>query len=216
MALHLTSIFSQLAKSAAFRFLGRFIYPELIMVGLYSVMWIEPDTLGEKGITGLTMGLWLEFVFAHAGTALGVFGMFFPPKKTSGKVVLGCVSVFYFLFVGAVCYITGNVVTAIAFVVLCVKRVGGNQKEHELLREVGYSFGKVIWLVLAGALGYLVALVLPAPIENAPGQTGAEMTPAWGVVYFLGLHFIERYVAKKEAEGSTYKKRKSNSTRVIG
>jgi hypothetical protein len=128
--------------------------------------------------------------------ALVWFRSFFHPTKTSGKFAIGCVGVFYFLFVGGLCWVTGNVVTAIAFVLLCIKRIAGYHGDEQVMKEIGFSFGRVMWLMIAGALGYGVAWVLPADIENGPGEKGAEMVPAWGVVYFVGLHFFERYVAQ--------------------
>lgn len=196
MAFHFTSIFGGLAKTGIFRALSKYFYPELMMVALYAVLWVDPAMLGEKGYQGLSIGLWLEFVLAHAKTTLGVVGWFFPPKKTSRKFALGCVSIFYFLFVGGICYVTGNPITAIAFVVLCAKRMNGYHGDEEMAKEIGISFGKAMWLVVAGGLAFLIASVFPAPIENLPGEKGAEMTPAWGVVYFMGLHFFEVYSNK--------------------
>lgn len=200
MAFHFTSLFGGLAKSGFFRFLSKYFHPELLMVALYAVLWVDPAALGEKGYQGLSIGLWLEFAIAHAKTALGVVSWFFPPKKASGKFALGCVSVFYFLFVGAICYVTGNIFTAIAFIILCIKRVSGYHGDEEVAKEIGISFGKIMWLIVAGGLAFVVASIFPAPIENLPGEKGAEMTPAWGVIYFLGLHFFEIYLPRLMAK----------------
>jgi hypothetical protein len=196
MAFHITSIFGGLAKTGLFRVFSKYFYPELMMVALYAVLWVDPALLGEKGFQGLSIGLWLEFAIAHAKTGLGVVSVVFPPNKTSGKFAIGCVGVFYFLFVGGLCFVTGNVITAIAFVLLCIKRIAGYHGDEQVVKEIGFSFARVMWLMIASALGYVVALALPAEIENLPGEKGAEMVPAWGVVYFTGLHFFERYVTQ--------------------
>ena len=72
------------------------------MAGLYLIIWIDPLLFGEKGFLGFSMGLWLEFAFAHAKTAFGIVGSIFPTTKTSGKLVMGCAASFYLLFVGGI------------------------------------------------------------------------------------------------------------------
>ena len=61
-----------------------------------------------------------------------------------------------------------------------------------MLSEVLQSFLKAMALILAGGLGYVVASIWPAPIDDLPGEKGSNMIPAWGVIYFVMLFFLEK------------------------
>jgi hypothetical protein len=192
------SLLTNSAYASVFAFLSRYVRPELMLAGLYTCLWIDPWWFGEKTFTGLSWGLWLEFIMAHAHTAMAVVSMAVTVSKPSGKIAVGVMSLFYLLFVGAVSFATGSLLTVIMFIVLSTKRITMPAINVDFVKEGLYAFFKVMIFLLTAGLGAGIAVALPADVLGMEGVgEGAENVPAWGVCYFTALYFYEDKIAKK-------------------
>src|SRR6185436_13983586 len=171
---------------------------ELLAASMYLAIWFDPYFLGEKGFEGLSIALWLDFVFNHAQVGTSIASIFFKPGSTKQKVAVGIASSFYLLFVGGISIATGSYLTAIIFIILSIKRILNSGREDGMIMQLGYSFSRIMILLVCALAGYLLALVLPSPVGDIDFiKKGAEMVPAWGLVYFVSLHFFERWLERK-------------------
>jgi len=66
MSFHFSFLFSGILRRTVLGFLTRYVYPELLAASMYLAIWFDPYFLGEKGFEGLSIALWLDFVFNHA------------------------------------------------------------------------------------------------------------------------------------------------------
>jgi hypothetical protein len=216
MAVH-GILLSGVLRKTVFTFLTRYLYPELLTASLYLAIWFDPYFLGEKGFQGLSIGLWLDFVFNHAQVGTSLTGLFFKPNSAKKKIAVGVVSAFYLLFVGGLSVALGSYLTAIVFIVLSVKRIL-DKEQSDLFKQVGYSFARVMVLLLAGLAGYLISRILPSPVDDIPTiEKGAEMVPAWGLIYFVSLHFFERWLEKRtEAQTPDKREKRSGQNKRVG
>ena len=192
------ALFREAGYRTSFIFLSRYVRPELIMAVLYLCVWIDPFMFGENTFDGLSFGLWLEFVLSHAHTGMAVVSLAFPRSRRSGQFALMVVSGFYLLFVGAISFAMGSVLTFVLFLILSIKRITMPLENVNLIREILYAFFKVMIFLLTAGLGAGIAFLLPADIQGmVVSGEGAEIVPAWGVCYFVALYFYEDKIAKK-------------------
>jgi hypothetical protein len=201
MANMFVSLFRETATRSSFYFMSRYVRPELLMAALYAVLWVDPLLLGQKTFEGLTWGLFLEFVFAHAHTGTAVVSMAFPPSTPKGKIAVTVISVFYLIFVTGLSIALGSVITFILFLILSVKRITAPQGKTDFAKEIMYAFFKVMIFVLTGSIGAGLGFLLPADLSDFVQADGsAAIIPAWGTCYFVALYFYEDFFSKKYAE----------------
>jgi hypothetical protein len=167
----------------------------MLFFGMIHILW------GERTLNGLMWGLFLEFALAHAHTGTSIVSMLFPTTRLSGKIAVASISLFYLIFVGSISLAKGSILSAVLFILLSIKRVTMPIGKVDLFREIFYAFTKVMIFIASGGIGFLIGKVFPADIANAPGQKGAEVIPAWGVCYFAGMYFYEKYFEKKRSLG---------------
>jgi|GEM_PF-7049219 len=184
------NLFSEVVRKSIFTFLSRYTRPELLMAGMYLVLWQDPMFMGEKTMNGLMWGMFMEFALAHAHTGTAVVSLVFPPTRPSGKVAVALISLFYLIFVAGISFVQGSILSALLFILLSIKRLT-MPAGTDFFKEIFYAFFKVMIFLLSGAVGFLIAKVLPADIPNVGTQVGAESVPAWGVCYFISLYFYE-------------------------
>ena len=200
MANVFVSLFRETATRSSFYFMSRYVRPELLMAALYAILWVDPFLLGQKTFDGLTWGLFLEFVFAHAHTGTAVMSMAFPPTTQKGKIVLTVISVFYLMFVTALSVALGSVLTFILFLILSVKRITAPQGKTDFVKEAGYAFFKVMIFLVTGAIGAGLGFLFPADVGDfVKAEENAAMIPAWGTCYFVAVYFYEDFFSRKYA-----------------
>jgi hypothetical protein len=105
-------------------------------------------------------------------------------------------SVFYLVFVVAISFALGSVLTVVFFVILSIKRIT-MPNETDLTKEILYAFLKVMLFLLTAAVGAGMAAIIPADVAIESIEKGGEMVPAWGVCYFIALYYYENKVAQK-------------------
>jgi hypothetical protein len=182
---------------SAFFIATRYIRPELLMAVVYLCVWVDPLIFGEHTFEGLSWGLWLEFLMAHAHTGTAVVGLAVPVSKPSGKIAMMLMSMFYLMFVIALSMALGSIITVVMFVILSVKRIT-MPNNTGLAQEILYAFFKVMLFLVTAALGAGIAQFIPADTTGINGiDKGAEIVPAWGVCYFVALYFYEEKMASK-------------------
>ncbi|GHN03267.1 hypothetical protein WSM22_47560 [Cytophagales bacterium WSM2-2] len=184
-------LFNEVVRKSVFTFTSKYTRPELLMAGMYLILWQDSMFMGEKTMNGLMWGMFMEFALAHAHTGTAVVGLVFPANRPSGRVALVVISLFYLLFVAGISFAQGSILSALLFILLSVKRIFMPAANTDFFKEILYAFFKVMIFLLSGAAGFLLAKIVPADIPNVGTQTGAEAVPAWGVCYFISLYFYE-------------------------
>jgi hypothetical protein len=183
---------------SAFGILATYVRPELIMAGLYAAIWVDPLVFGQKTFEGLTWGLWLEFVLAHAQTGTAVVSMLVPRSTVMARIALTAMSLFYLIFVGAVSFALGSILTVVMFVILSIKRITNVSGQTDFMKEVLYAFFKVMIFLLTAAIGAGIGKLIPADVSGMElSGEGNEIVPAWGVCYFIAQFFYEDKIARK-------------------
>lgn len=189
-ALMSLTLVKQIARHTIFRYISRFIPSELILVGSYLAIWIDPYYFGRDGFFGLSVGLFIEGLFTHAQALLsGVSNLF---SGASRKVALIGMSCFYLIFIGAISFATGNIFTTLLFVWLSIKRIMTSDQQIEVMEESLYSFGKILVLILSCGIAVAIDGMHLWKVEGVDRFiTSPGAVPPWGMIYFTTLFFLE-------------------------
>jgi hypothetical protein len=190
--------------------------PDFGFAAVFLVTWISPYTFGEKMVSYLLLIMLMEFINVHSSGFTGFVAISDMARKTKAMAILG-LSLFYFLFVGALALGFQSWWPVWAFAIMTGNRLLGlvlgqapNGKEKAF---VMYSWAVCVFWYLIGVgftvmvpmpeLGITRDVVLAQEFESGGVWIDEPQTVvAFGFVYFTAVGISElvgySWLARKE------------------
>ena len=183
-------------------FLSRFLPGEWIMIGTYLTTWIFPEKmmiLDKNIVTGLSWGMFFQFLFSHAGVGLGVAGNFSKKRSVIYTAVTGF-GLFYLIFFAAFAYTTKSFMIILIFILILYQNLplrnsSADQRSGDrLISIILIPFFSAMILLISSLsllipvpkLGFAQELGLDSTQFEVRGESGhPESIMFWGIVYYI-------------------------------